>query len=148
MIINKISSAKMTMSAKVCNFSCSCVRDDCTFKHRIDELELRKEFKKIVDTKFDKTAHNETDPDGIRHIPCLHGFLCGKEDCGFKHRCSFAGRKEIQSEWYIAHPRPQRKQLTEEDAEHMRKLVDKYMMSFEDGELIKQFSHLLRRSKE
>lgn len=138
----------MTTSVKVCNFSCSCIREDCSFKHRIEDIELRKEFKKIVDAKFDKTAHNETDPEGVRHVPCLHGLLCGKEDCGYKHRCSYAGRKEIQNEWYSNHSRPQRKQLTDEDAELMRKLVDKYMMSFEDGELINQFSRLLRRSKE
>jgi hypothetical protein len=138
----------MATSVKVCNFSCSCVREDCSFKHRIDDIELRKEFKKVIDAKFDKNEHNETDPEGIRHIPCIHGFLCGKEDCGYKHRCSFAGRKEIQNEWYISHPRIQRKQLTEEDAEQMRKLVAKYMMSYEDGELINLFSRLLRRSKE
>jgi len=138
----------MTSSNKVCNFSCSCIRDDCSFKHRIDDIELRKEFKKIIDAKYDKNIHNETDPDGVRHLPCHHGFLCNNESCGFKHRCSFAGRKEIQNEWYIQHPRPFRKQLTMEDAEQLKKLVDKYMMSFEDGELIKQFSKLVRHSKE
>ncbi len=138
----------MTTSLKVCNFSCSCVRDDCSFKHRIDNLELRKEFKDIVDAIFDKNIHNETDPDGIRHIPCIHGYLCNNEDCGYKHRCSFSGRKEIQNEWFNKHPRPQRKQLTIEDAEQLNKLSIKYMMTHEDAELVELFSRLLRRSKD
>jgi len=135
-------------SVKVCNFSCSCVRDDCAFKHRIDILELRKEFKAIVDEKFDKNSHNETDPEGIRHLPCLHGHLCNNEGCGFKHRCSFTGRKEIQNEWFIRHPRPEKRQLTVEDAEHLRKLADKYMMNYEDAELVGLFSKLIRRQKD
>ena len=112
----------MTTSAKVCNFSCSCVRDDCSFKHRIDDIELRKEFKKIVDDKFDKNAHNETDPEGIRHIPCIHGFLCGKEDCGYKHRCSFVGRKLIITEWNKAHPK-ERKELSTEGMKKLEELA-------------------------
>lgn len=133
-----------SMSAKVCNFSCSCVREDCSFKHRIDNIEHRKEFKKIVDEKFDKVNFNETDPDGVRHLPCLHGFLCNKEECGYKHRCSFAGRKEIQEEWYRKNPLTQRKHLTTEDSDALKKLIDKYMMSYEDGELIKLFSKLVK----
>jgi hypothetical protein len=138
----------MSSSIKVCNFSCSCVREDCYFKHRIENLELRKEFKIIVDAMFDKNIHNETDPDGVRFLPCHHGHLCNKEDCGFKHRCSFVGRKEIQNEWYSKHPRSLRKQLTHEDAEQLNKLSIKYMMNHDDAELIELFSKLLRRSKD
>jgi hypothetical protein len=112
----------MTTSAKVCNFSCSCVREDCSFKHRIDDIELRKEFKKVIDAKFDKTAHNETDPDGVRHIPCIHGFLCGKEDCGYKHRCSFVGRKLIIAEWNKAHPK-ERKELSVDGMKKLEELA-------------------------
>jgi hypothetical protein len=118
----------MTTSVKVCNFSCSCVRDDCSFKHRIDDIELRKEFKKIVDAKFDKNSHNETDPDGVRHIPCLHGFLCGKEDCGYKHRCSFVGRKLIIAEWNKAHPR-ERKELSTDGMKKLEELASLEGMS-------------------
>lgn len=107
---------------KICNFSCSCVRDDCSFKHRIDDIELRKEFKEIIDEKFDKNSHNETDPDGIRHLPCIHGFLCGKEDCGFKHRCSFSGRKVITAEWNKRHPR-ERKELSKEGMKKLEELA-------------------------
>lgn len=115
-------------SAKVCNFSCSCVRDDCSFKHRIDDLELRKEFKQIVDAKFDKNAHNETDPDGVRHIPCLHGFLCGKDDCGYKHRCSYVGRKLIIAEWNKVHPK-ERKELSTEGMKKLEELASSEGMS-------------------
>lgn len=136
----------MTTTVKVCNFSCSCVRDECSFKHRIDDLELRKEFKEVVDAKFDRDLHNETDPDGIRHHPCIHGFLCNKEFCGFKHRCSFSGRRIIQKEWFSLHPRPQRKQLTSDDAEQLKKLVERYDMNDEESELIELFSKLIKRS--
>jgi hypothetical protein len=118
----------MTASAKVCNFSCSCVRDDCSFKHRIDDIELRKEFKVIVDAKFDKNAHNETDPEGIRHIPCIHGFICGKEDCGYKHRCSFVGRKLIIAEWNKAHP-TEHKELSSEGMKKLKELASLEGMS-------------------
>lgn len=138
----------MTTSVKVCNFSCSCVRDDCSFKHRLDDPEMRKQFKEVIDAKFDKNLHNETDPEGTRHLPCIHGFLCNKENCGYKHRCSFSGRKVIQKEWYVLHPRPQRKQLNADDAESLKKLVERYDMSDEDGELVELFSKLIRRVKE
>ena len=112
----------MSSAMKICNFSCSCVRDDCSFKHRIDTLELRTEFKKIFDEKFDKVNHNETDPEGIRHLPCIHGFLCGKEDCGFKHRCSFVGRKIMIAEWNKKHPK-ERKELSTEGMKKLEELA-------------------------
>jgi len=130
----------------VCNFSCSCVRDDCSFKHRIDDLELRKEFKEVVDMKFDKVLFNETDPEGTRHLPCLHSFLCNKENCGYRHRCSFSGRRIIQKEWFERHPRPQRKHLTADDCSTLLKLVERYDMSDEDGDLVEMFSKLIRRT--
>jgi hypothetical protein len=132
---------------KACNFSCSCTRDDCSFEHRIDNIELRKEFKKIVDMKFDRNSHNETDPDGIRHVPCFHGHLCNNESCGFKHRCSYSGRVEIQNEWYMSH-HSQRKRLTQDDVEKLKKLVDKYIMSHEESELINSFARVVRISKD
>lgn len=138
----------MATSINACNFSCSCVRDDCSFKHRIENLELRKEFKMIADEMYDRSIHNETDPDGIRHKPCFHGFLCNNEECGYKHRCSFSGRKIIQDAWYHKHKHPERKQLTTDDAEQLKKLIDKYMMNFEEGELIKNFSRLIRHTKD
>jgi hypothetical protein len=134
-----------TANNKVCNYSCSCIREECSFKHYINNVELRKEFKLIVDEKFDKSIHNETDPDGIRNIPCIYSYLCNKEECGYKHRCSFIGRKEIQNEWYKKHPYSMRKQLTLEDGEFLKKLAGKYMMTHEEAELIQSFSKLLRR---
>jgi len=131
----------MTSSNKVCNFSCSCIRDDCSFKHRIDDIELRKEFKKIVDAKYDKNIHNETDPEGIRHTPCLHGFICGKEDCGYKHRSSFAGRKLIIAEWNKTHPR-ERKELS---AEGMKKLEE---LASSEGLTVKQMLNSYIHQKE
>lgn len=131
----------MTTTVKVCNFACSCVREDCSFKHRIDDLELRKEFKEIVDTKFDKTNHNETDPNGSRHLPCIHGYLCGKEDCGFKHRCSFSGRKIIIAEWNKRHPR-ERKELS---AEGISKLEE---LAISEGLSVKQMLNSYLHQKE
>ena len=116
------------MTMKVCNFSCSCIRDECSFKHRIDELSLRKEFKEMVDSLYDKETFNETDPEGIRHLPCIHGFICGKEDCGFKHRCSFAGRKVIISAWNKKHPK-ERKELSEDGMKELEKLASNEGMS-------------------
>ena len=116
------------MTTKVCNFSCSCIRDECSFKHRIDELQLRKEFKEMVDTLYDKDSFNETDPEGIRHLPCIHGFICGKEDCGFKHRCSFDGRKVIIAAWNKKHPR-ERKELSGDGMKELEKLASKEGMS-------------------
>lgn len=121
----------MTTMTKNCNFSCSCIRDDCSFKHYIDNIELRKELKKIIDEKFDKTNHNETDPDGIRHSPCCRGFLCGKEDCGFKHRCSYSGRKIIIEEWNKLYPK-QRKEIS---AEGIKKLEE---LALSEGMSVKQ----------
>lgn len=140
----KIIHLTIMTSVKVCNFSCSCIRDDCSFKHRVDDLELRKEFKNVIEANFDKSIHNETDPDGIRHIPCIHGFLCNNENCGFIHRCSFDGRIKIQKAWFSLHPRPERKQLTIDDANKLKKLVDKYHMNHDDGELVGLFSKLIR----
>ena len=119
---------KIMATVKICNFSCSCVRDDCSFKHKINDPDLRKEFKALVDSKLEKGGFNETDPDGTRHLPCLHGFLCGKEDCGFKHRSSFAGRKVIIAEWEKKHPR-ERKELSPEGITALEELAKNEGMS-------------------
>ena len=116
------------MNNKVCNFSCSCVRDDCSFKHRIDDLQLRKEFKEMVDKLYDKESHNETDPEGRRHLPCIHGFICGNEECGYKHRCSFVGRKLIIAEWNKKHPR-ERKELSTDGMKKLEELAANEGMS-------------------
>ena len=144
---NQINIHLTIMSSKVCNFSCSCVRDECSFKHRINDPELRKEFKEIVDAKYDKNLYNETDPEGTRHLPCIHSFLCDKEHCGYKHRCSFSGRKVIQKEWYESHPRPVRKFLSLNDAETLRSFIERYDMNAEDGELVELFAKLIKKDK-
>jgi len=135
------------MTSKVCKYSCSCIREECSFKHRINDPELRNEFMEVVKNKFDKGLFNETDPEGIRHLPCIHGFLCEKEDCGYQHRCSFNGRKIIQKEWYESHPKPIRKFLTIGDADTLRSLIERYDMNREDGELVELFAKLIKKDK-
>lgn len=136
----------MTTSMKVCNFSCSCIKDECLYKHRIDNIKQRKEFKELVEKIYDRNNHNETDPEGKRNLPCINGYMCKKEECGYKHRCSFNGRKIIQKEWEELYPRPQRKQLNLEDANQLKKLIEKYEMNEEEIELIDLFTNYIRRS--
>ena len=90
-------------SEKNCNYCCTCVREECSYKHRIDNLTGRKKFKEIFETNFNKDAHRETDPDGCRMKNCFHGYLCNNEDCGFKHFCNIEGRKLLSREWYKYH---------------------------------------------
>jgi len=95
---------------KNCKFCCSCDRDDCSYKHRIDGLENRKKFKEIYDKLYDKEKFRETDPEGKRMKNCFHGYLCNNKDCGFKHFCSYEGRIVLTRGWY----KLQKKQEAEE----------------------------------
>jgi len=85
---------------KVCKFNCICNRDDCSFRHYITNAEDRKTFKGLLDSVYDKSTHNETDPEGVRRRVCFYGHLCGKKDCGFQHFCNYDGRVVLQRAWY------------------------------------------------
>ena len=134
----------MTTTDKTCNFNCTCIRDDCAYKHRIESLDERKRIKELYDRVYDKQAHNETDPDGCRHKTCFHGILCNREDCGFKHYCNYQGRRTIIHQWY--------KQQRGQEKMVMVKKLDELVArnKFDDGdkELIEKIKNLLVGSKE
>ena len=108
-----------------CNFSCVCNRKDCSYKHRIEGVEKRIQFKEIFDKLYDKSKHNETDPEGVRKINCCHGALCNKDGCNFKHFCNFEGRVLITKEWF-------KQNKKEDNVEFLKKLEETYEFSAED----------------
>lgn len=86
-------------NAKTCNFNCTCNRDACSYAHYLTELKDRVKMKELWDEVYDKTEHNETDPDGVRKVVCNFGILCNKETCNFKHFCNYDGRSIIIRAW-------------------------------------------------
>ena len=89
----------MTTVVKTCNFNCTCSHSDCSFYHHIPDVIDRIKFKELYDKTYDKTLHNETDPEGVRKMTCKFGLLCSKEDCGFKHFSNFTGRSLLIKSW-------------------------------------------------
>lgn len=91
----------MSSIIKNCNFSCTCFRDDCERKHYIENIKDRKIIKDLFDANYDKSIHNETDPEEIRIVPCFFGPLCEKSECNYKHYCSYEFRKDVMiKEWH------------------------------------------------
>lgn len=82
--------------AKICN------REDCSYKHYLNNIEKRNVFKELFDATYDKSRHNKTDPKEERCKMCLFGHLCGKDDCGFKHYFNIDCRRLLQKLWYRA----------------------------------------------
>jgi hypothetical protein len=118
----------MSTSAKNCNFSCTCNREDCDRKHYIEDPEDRVKVKELFDNHFDRKIHNETDPDGVRNTPCFFGPLCGKSECNYKHYCRFEFRSEVMNkEWRKISRRDNKEKLLEE-------MKEKYEISDEDME--------------
>ena len=118
-------------SIKNCNFSCTCNRVDCERKHYIDDINDRKAVKELYDYYFDRYEHKETDPEGVRNVPCFFGPLCGKSECNFKHFCNYEFRSMMNREWR----KVSRKDMKE------RLLVDlkaKYKISDEDMEKLEK----------
>lgn len=112
--------------SKNCNFSCTCNRDDCDRKHYIEDKNDRLKVKEIYERLFDRTIHNETDPDGVRNTPCFYGPLCGRSDCNFKHFCKFEFRKDIMNkEWFKISRKSNKEKLLIE-------LKEKYQINDED----------------
>jgi hypothetical protein len=118
----------MATGIRNCNFSCTCNREECDKKHFIEDQNDRIKVKEIFDKHFDRKNHNETDPDGVRNIPCFFGPLCGKPDCNYKHYCRIEFRREVMNkEWRkISRKENKEKQLDEFKA--------KYSISDEDIE--------------
>ena len=132
----------MTTYEKYCFYSSSCSKEDCKFKHFINDLELRKEMKDDVNEMFgNKIPSNEPDPEGKRISPCIYGYLCGKEDCGFKHRMIFSARHAVSSNWYIKHPKAKK----EISAEGMKKLEE---LAKEEGMTVNQLIYSYKQQKE
>lgn len=118
--------------SKVCKFNCICNRDDCSFRHYITSADDRKAFKVVIDSVYDKSSHNETDPEGIRRRVCFYGHLCGKKDCGFQHFCNFEGRVLIQKMWYRQNKRSEALAFIDE-------LNEKYSLEDNEIERLKAF---------
>lgn len=116
-----------TAKSKICNFNCSCIREDCSYDHYIKDLEDRKDFKDLFDATIDKRTYNETDPDGVRKKICAFGILCNNEDCGYKHYCSPDGRMLMRREWFKIFNKQKNSSFLEE-------LNEKYNFSTEDYE--------------
>ena len=123
---------------KICNFNCTCDREGCSYKHRLDSLNARKELKEIYDKVFDKEKHRETDPEGKRFKVCYHGVLCNNRDCGFKHFCSYEGRVVIANVWY-------KRQRKEEALECVAELEKK--LGSEEKELIEKLKKFFNKKK-
>ena len=117
-----------TADNKVCKFNCICNRPDCSFRHYITNVDDRSAFKELLDKLYDKSKHNETDPEGIRRRVCFFGYLCGKEDCGFQHFCNIEGRRLLQKAWFKQSKR-------NESLAFLDELNEKY--SFTDDEVEK-----------
>lgn len=100
--------------SKTCNFNCTCTRPDCSFNHHISDLEERTQMKALWDELYDKTAHNETDPEGVRKVVCNFGLLCNKDGCNFKHYCNFTGRQVITRAWKKDHRATEGAKLVED----------------------------------
>ena len=115
---------------KNCNFSCTCNRDDCDRKHHITDKEERAKCKELYEKHFDRKIHNETDPEGVRRIPCFFGPLCGKSECNFKHYCKFEFRKEVIIREWNKDSRKIKKEKT------IAELKEKYSISDEDVEMM------------
>jgi hypothetical protein len=124
---NNICQLLKMATVKNCNFSCTCNRADCERKHHVDNIEDRAEFKKLYESRFDRKIHNETDPQGVRLVPCYFGAVCGKADCNFKHYCNIEFRKEFSKEWFKVSRKAGKERILAE-------MKSKYSISDEDLE--------------
>jgi len=85
----------------VCNFNCICYKADCNkkFYHAIPDIEERKLFRDNVYSLINIKDYNETDPDGVRKVPCKNGHLCKFPKCNFKHFINVEGRILLSKKW-------------------------------------------------
>jgi len=92
----------MSVSQKFCFYGCTCNKADCPNLHKIKEAEERKLFYDNIYRPLREASKElfcETDPTGCRHRACEHSLFCNRENCGFKHNCSFEGRQLLTKEW-------------------------------------------------
>jgi hypothetical protein len=79
------------MSA-TCNKNCICSDSDCSFKHYIESYKERK----LVKSFYDKLVITKDEPNSdSRKKNCTFGQLCDKENCGYRHRLSYADREKL-----------------------------------------------------
>jgi len=84
----------------VCNFNCICHKADCKFYHAIADFDERMFFKNDIYSNINVRDYNETDPEGVRRVPCKSGQLCSKATCNFKHIISAEGREILNKKWF------------------------------------------------
>lgn len=85
----------------VCNFNCICNKSDCDkYFHSISDIEERMFFREQVYSSINPKEYNETDPEGVRKVPCKSGQLCTRKNCNFKHFISIEGRELLSKKWY------------------------------------------------
>jgi len=75
-----------------CNLNCVCVDSECSYNHYISYKE-----RKIVRNFYDAISNKSKDEPNpeTRKKNCTFGQLCEKENCGFRHRLSFANREKL-----------------------------------------------------
>jgi hypothetical protein len=134
----------MTTTEKTCNFNCTCVRTDCSYKHHLESLDDRKRFKELHERVYNKSVHNETDPDGCRHKTCVFGLLCNREGCGFKHFSNYQGRSLLIRQWY----KEQRDKTKIDDAKRCMEIASKYNFDEDDKAWIERIKKDYIRIKE
>lgn len=79
------------MSA-TCNKNCICSDSDCSFNHYITSYKERK----LVKLFYDKLDITKDEPNSeSRKKNCTFGQLCDKENCGYRHRLSYADREKL-----------------------------------------------------
>ena len=98
---------------RVCNFNCICFNADCKYSHAISDVEERKLFRDTIYSTINPKDYNETDPDGVRRVPCRKGQICTFKTCNFKHFINAEGREIMSKKWY-----------TENKKSKMSKLID------------------------
>ena len=123
---------KRMSTVKNCNFSCTCNRDECDRKHYIEDADDRVAVKELYEKHFNRSQHNETDPEGVRNVPCFFGPLCGNSECNFKHFCNADFRREVMiKEWRKLNRKDNKDKLLAE-------LKTKYKISDEDMEKLQK----------
>jgi hypothetical protein len=85
---------------RVCNFNCICIKD-CKYLHAISDVEERKLFRDTIYSTINPKDYNETDPDGVRKVPCRNGQICRFKTCNFKHFINAEGREILNKKWYM-----------------------------------------------
>jgi hypothetical protein len=85
---------------RICNFNCICFNADCKYSHAISDVDERKVFRDTIYSTINPKDYNETDPEGVRKVPCRNGQICRFKTCNFKHFINAEGREILNKKWY------------------------------------------------